>query len=403
MLSLNVSQFIAARLSKKNSEGYSSFITTVASIAVAISIAVMILAVSISRGYDSNIRQKIFGFQGHIQITDVSSKMGIQEEPLAKDSIFSTPLEKNWVQSINYYALKSGLIKTDDAIHGIMVKGVESDFNWQNFESFLVEGEFPNNNEEVLLSTAIRDLLGFEIGDKVRMYFIQEPIRARAPIVTGFYNTNMVELDEKMVFTHIDMIRSLNGWNDNQVGGVEITILDPENSSLRANDIQRNFTDYNKWVKSIDESNPEIFDWLNFLKTNQWIILILMAIVAIVNMVSMLLVIILERAKMIGVLKALGSSYSLIRNIFLRKSMQIILFGLLVGNLFGIGVGLLQQQFKFISLDPEMYFLSHVPVSIHIPTIIALNVATIFIVLVALLVPTLLIKRINPIEALRFN
>ena len=403
MLSLNVSQFIAARLSKKNSEGYSSFITTVASIAVAISIAVMILAVSISRGYDSNIRQKIFGFQGHIQITDVSSNMGIQEEPMAKDSIFSTPLEKNWVQSINYYALKSGLIKTDDAIHGIMVKGVESDFNWQNFESFLVEGEFPNNNKEVLLSTAIRDLLGFEIGDKVRMYFIQEPIRARAPIVTGFYNTNMVELDEKMVFTHIDMIRSLNGWNDNQVGGVEITILDPENSSLRANDIQRNFTDYNKWVKSIDESNPEIFDWLNFLKTNQWIILILMAIVAIVNMVSMLLVIILERAKMIGVLKALGSSYSLIRNIFLRKSMQIILFGLLVGNLFGIGIGLLQQQFKFISLDPEMYFLSHVPVSIHIPTIIALNVATIFIVLVALLVPTLLIKRINPIEALRFN
>lgn len=402
-IGLKLSQFIASRLSKKNSQAYSSFITSVAAVAVAISIAVMILAVSISRGYDLNIRKKIFGFQGHIQITDVSSNMGMQEEPMAKDSIFNRSIDEEWVQSVNYYALKSGLIKTEDAIHGIVVKGVEDEFDWQNFESFLVEGSFPESEEEIMLSTSIRDLLDFKIGDKVRLYFIQQPIRARAPIVSGFYNTNLVELDEKMVFTDIAMIRSLNGWTDQQVGGVEVSIRDPENSSLRAEDIQRNYTDYNKWVKSIDQSNPEIFDWLNFLKTNQWIILILMAIVAIVNMVSMLLVIILERAKMIGVLKALGSEYSLIRNIFLRKSMQIILFGLLAGNMVGLGIALLQQQFQLISLDPEMYFLSHVPVSIHIPTIIALNIATVLIVLLALLIPTLMIKRIHPIDALRFN
>ena len=401
---LNVSNFIASRLSKKNSQGYSSFITTVASIAVAISIAFMILAVTISRGYDQNIRKKIFGFQGHIQITDVSSTLGVEENPLNKTAIFKQPLQdEDWVKSINYYALKSGLIKTDDAIQGIIVKGVEDEFNWNNFQDFLIEGAFPKNKDEILVSTALRDLFQFKLGDKVRLYFIQEPIRARAPIISGFYNTNMVELDEKMVFTNIEMIRALNGWKDTEVGGVEITINDPEQSALRADDIQRNFTDYNKWVKSIDQSNPEIFDWLNFLKTNQWIILILMGIVAIVNMVSMLLVLILERSKMIGVLKALGSQYTLIRNIFLRKSMQIILFGLLFGNLFGLGLALAQQKFNLIALDPEMYFLSHVPVSIHWPTILALNIGTALVILASLLVPTLLIKRIHPIQALRFN
>lgn len=363
----------------------------------------MILAVSISRGYDLNIRKKIFGFQGHIQITDVSTNMGMEVKPLTKDSIFNKPLNEEWIKSVNYYALKSGLIKTDDAIHGIVVKGVEEDFDWQNFKSFLVEGKFPTNAKEIMLSTSLRDMLHFEIGDKVRMHFIQEPIRARAPIITGFYNTNLMELDEKMVFTHIDMIRSLNGWNDHQVGGVEISIAEPENASMRAETIQKNYTDYSKWVQSIDQTNPEIFDWLNFLQTNQWIILILMAIVAIVNMVSMLLVILLERAKMIGVLKALGGDYALMRNIFLRKSLRIILFGLIAGNLFGFGLALIQQHFKIISLNPEMYFLSHVPMSIHIPTVIALNIATVLIILLALLIPTLMIKRINPIDALRFN
>lgn len=364
----------------------------------------MILAVTISRGYDQNIRKKIFGFQGHIQITDVSSTLGVEENPLNKTAIFKQPLQdEDWVKSINYYALKSGLIKTDDAIQGIIVKGVEDEFNWNNFQDFLIEGAFPKNKDEILVSTALRDLFQFKLGDKVRLYFIQEPIRARAPIISGFYNTNMVELDEKMVFTNIEMIRALNGWKDTEVGGVEITINDPEQSALRADDIQRNFTDYNKWVKSIDQSNPEIFDWLNFLKTNQWIILILMGIVAIVNMVSMLLVLILERSKMIGVLKALGSQYTLIRNIFLRKSMQIILFGLLFGNLFGLGLALAQQKFNLIALDPEMYFLSHVPVSIHWPTILALNIGTALVILASLLVPTLLIKRIHPIQALRFN
>ena len=400
---LNVSNFIASRLSKKNSEGYSSFITTVASVAVAISIAVMILAVSISRGYDENIRKKIFGFQGHIQITDISSNMGVQQEPLHKDSIFHKELTADWVQSMNYFALKSGLIKTDDAIHGVVVKGVEDDFDWNSFESFLVEGEFPEDESEVMISTSLRDMLGFEIGDKVRLYFIQEPIRARAPIISGFYSTNLVELDDQMIFTSIETIRTLNNWSEKQVGGVEITIDDPANARLHAENIQRNYTDYNKWVKSIDQSNPEIFDWLNFLKTNQWIILILMGIVAIVNMVSMLLVIILERAKMIGVLKALGSPYSLIRNIFLRKSLQIIFVGLLFGNLAGLGIALTQKYAKIIQLDPEMYFLSHVPVSIHVPTIIALNIGTILIILLSLLVPTLMIKRIQPIQALRFE
>lgn len=400
---MNLSHFIAKRLSNRNSQGYSSFITRVASVAVAISIAVMILAVTISRGYDENIRKKVFGFWGHIQITDTKSNLGIEDVPLHKDSIFTKPLNESWVKSVNYYGLKPGIIKTEDAVQGIVVKGVEQDFDWSDFEGFIVKGEAPKDKDDVLISSALKKLLSFEIGDKLVVHFIQEPMRVRALTITGLYNTNLVELDEQIIFSSLENIRALNGWSEDEVGGVEIYVNDPINSSLHASDIQRNFTDYNKWVKSIDESNPEIFDWLNFLKTNQWIILILMGVVAIVNMVSMLLVIILERSKMIGILKSLGSPYSLIRNIFLRKALQIILFGLVIGNLFGLGLALIQKYAKILQLDPELYFLSHVPISIDIPTIILLNIGTVLIILFSLFVPTLMIKRVDPISVLRFE
>lgn len=400
---MNLSQFIASRLNQNSSQGYSSFITNVASVAVAISVAVMILAVTISKGYDVSIRKKIFGFWGHIQITDVSSNLNLDEKPILKDSLFTQELNKDYVKSVSYFALKSALIKTDSAIHGVILKGVEDDFDWSEFSDFLVEGVFPKTKNEVLISKGLAELLHLKIGDKLKLHFIQKPMRARAPKITGFYTTNLVELDEQIIFSSIETIRALNGWEKNQVGGVELFVKDPRYASVYAEDIQRNYTTYDKWVKSIDKSNPEIFDWLNFLKTNQWLILSLMAVVAIVNMVSMLLVIILERSKMIGVLKALGSPYSVMRNIFLRKALRIILVGLFFGNLIGIGLALIQHYFKPISLNPEMYFLSHVPVSISVLDILLLNIATVLVILLALFLPTLFIKRINPIQVLRFE
>lgn len=405
VLSLNVSQYIASRLSKGNQKGYSAFIIYVASVAVAISVAVMILSVSISDGYDKNIRKKIFGFWGHVQLTHTSKNLSLEEVPLNKESIFKKSLDTtSYVKTVNYFALKSALIKTDDAMYGIILKGVEDKFNWSAFYDFLEDGHFPKKKNEVLISTSLAKKMNVKVGDKLRVHFIQKPIRARAFIISGLYATNLAELDSQMIFGSIKTIQKLNQWTENQVGGVEVFVNEPEKSSIFAKDIQRNYVrGYDIWVKSIDQSNPEIFDWLNFLKTNQWIILTLMAVVAIVNMVSMLLVIILERSKMIGILKSVGASYSLIRNIFLRKAFRISLIGLCIGNLIGVGIAVLQDQFHLIKLDPEMYFLTHVPIYFNWFSILLVNLSTILVVLFSLLIPTLIIKRINPIEVLRFD
>lgn len=399
----SLSQFIASRLSVKNAESYSAFITRVAAIAVGISLAVMLLAISISQGYDHQIRKKIFGFWGHIQIEDAGSKLGLEAKPIHKDSIFTTTIDGDWIKDINFYALKPGLIKQDGELYGILVKGNSKDFNWQRFEDFIIEGRTPENRKEVLVSKILAKKLQLSIGDKVPLHFIQNPMRARAPKVSGIYSTNMVELDEQIIFSTIDMVQGLNGWSQDQVQGAELFIAQPEQSQAYAEYLQKGLVDYDKVVTSIERSNPEIFDWLGFLKTNQWLVLVLMGIVAIVNMMSMLLVLILERSKMIGVLKALGAPYTLLRNIFLRKALQIILFGLLLGNLFGLGLAFLQAKFKFIRLDPEAYFLNHVPVKIDLLSILLLNLATIAIILFSLLLPSLLIRRINPIQALQFE
>ncbi len=400
---MNVSNFIASRLSLLSKESYSALITRIAAIAVAISLAVMILAVSISDGYDKSIRKKIFGFWGHIQISDAASRLGLEAEPINKDSLFIQNLDQNWVESISYYAVKPGLIKQDNELYGMVVKGVSQEYDWANFSDFILEGQAPTNKKEVLVSKLVATKLGLNVGDKVQMHFIQQPIRARAPVVSGIYSTNMVELDEQILFSTIDLVQGLNGWEDDFVEGAELFVSSPEQASVYAEEIQTGYISYDKTVVSIEDTNPEIFDWLGFLKTNQWMVLILMGIVAIVNMMSMLLVLILERSKMIGVLKALGSNYQLIRNIFLRKALQIIIWGLILGNLIGLVLAGLQAKFKIIRLDPEAYFLSHVPVRISIPAILLLNLAAILIILASLLLPSLLIKRINPIQALRFD
>ncbi|MBX2846380.1 MAG: ABC transporter permease [Saprospiraceae bacterium] len=375
-----------------------------ATLAVAISLAVMIITVSVGKAFNENIRNKMFGFWGHIQLTNIASVPGVDERPLLKDSIFKADVsQEKWFQRYNTYALKPAIIKTKDAINGIVVKGVSDDFSWEAFEEYVIEGQVPAEKNEVLISKTIADRLDFKVGDKLRLFFIQKPPRARAPVISGIYNTNLVELDEQIVFTDISHIQKLNGWSENEVSGVEIFVDIPERSRYYADIVRNDYTDYQKLVQSLDETNPQIFDWLGIIKTPEYVILGLMTLVAIVNMASMLLVIILERTNMIGVLKAIGAPYSLIRNVFLHKAAYIILWGLLLGNLLGIGLAWIQQRFEVISLDPESYYLSVVPIHIHLPTILLLNLATILVILLALLLPSLMIKRVNPVQALRFK
>jgi len=364
----------------------------------------MIITVCIGKAFDQSIRDKIFGFWGHVQLTHVASQQGIDETPLHKDSLFTQDIANaKWFKSYNTYALKPGIIKTDDAINGIVVKGVGDNFKWDAFDKYLEEGTFPQEGKDVLISRTIANKLGFELGDKLITHFIQKPPRVRAFKISGIYNTNLVELDEQIIFTNISHIQKLNGWSSDEVSGVEIYVDVPERSSTYANEVRTDYVDYEKWVQSIDSTRPEIFDWLAIIKTPEYIILGLMVLVAIVNMVSMLLVIILERTNMIGVLKALGAPFNLIRNVFLHKAAYIITNGLLIGNVLGIGLAYLQKQFEIVKLDPESYYLSVVPIELNWVAIIGLNLLTMVVILASLLVPSFMIKRVNPVEALRFN
>ncbi len=375
-----------------------------AAIAVAISLAVMILAVSISDAFEKSIQEKVYGFWGHIQMTNITSKQGVDEVPLHKDSLFTADITlEPWLESYNTYALKPGIIKTDSAINGTVLKGISLDANTDHFKNYLIEGSWLKDKNHTVISQTVANKMKLKVGDKLKVYFIQEPIRSRALTIVGIYNTNLIEFDEQIAFVDISHIQKLNGWDENMVSGVEIFVDDADKAGEYAEIIRTEYADFNRWVQSMDSAHPQIFDWLNVIKINQKIVLTLMSLVAIINMMSMLLVIILERTNMIGILKALGARFSLIRNIFLNKAAYIILWGLIFGNLAGIGLAWLQIKFEFIKLDPKSYYLSVVPVEINWPMILLLNIGTMLIILLSLLLPSFMIRRVNPIKAIRFK
>jgi len=401
---LNLSRFIASRLGFGGQSSFSGFITKMAIAAVAVSLGVMLLTSSVSRAFNATIKDKVFGFWGHVQINHLGSQQEVDEIPMNIDSVFVNDVnELPWVKSVNSFAFKPGIIKTDENINGIVLKGVGSDFNWENFESYVVEGTVPSEKNHGLISTTIAKRLNLKLGDKLRIYFIQQPVRARAFTISGIYNTNLTEFDERILFVDLAHIQKLNGWEENEVSGIEIMVDDAFKAGPYAEEIRNNYVNYDKHVSSIDRSQPEIFDWLNVIKKNEQVILAMMILVALVNMISTLLVIILERTNMVGVLKALGAPYSTIQNIFLRRAMTITSIGLVLGNILGLGLAWAQKKFEFVSLDPESYYLDVVPITFHLPSIIILNVVTFLIILVSLMLPTLLIKRIDPIKAIIFK
>jgi lipoprotein-releasing system permease protein len=376
---------------------------------VALGIAIMLISIAVVIGFKNQIKDKVVGFVAPIHIQALNQNESIEETPFLFDSVLNARLSKPFITEMHKTANKAGIIKTDDEIQAVVLKGVDSDYNWNYIGSYLIDGEIPQyveneRSNDVLISNIIASKMNLNVGDPVRIWFVDQDLKARGRKfnVIGVYETGLQECDERYVYCDLNQIRRLNGWNNGEVGHLEIWV-----------DNEKNIDDYNEQIYysipthlvsyTAMETYPQIFDWLELQDMNVIIIIVLMLLVAGITIISMLLIIILERTSTIGLLKAMGASNGLIRSIFLKRSCRILLIGMAIGNVIGIGLCLIQKYTNLITLSPESYYLSAVPIELNIWNILALNIGTLILWILMLLLPTMLINNIRPSKSIRFE
>ena len=387
----------------------------IATLGVGIGLAVMIITVSVVLGFQHTIRDKVVGFGSHIQI---QNNLAFNSTDLysicMNDSLMKAVQRLKGVRHVERYALKQGILKTDDDFLGVVFKGIGPEYKLEFLRAHLLEGEMPSfsdakSSNKVLLSKMIADKMQLKVGDRVYAYFIDESVRTRRFTVCGIYQTNMTRFDENLCFTDLYTTVKLNGWEEHYVTGAEVLVDDFEHLDLTYEEVISNINrtldkDGNTLSsQTIYEAYPQVFTWLELLDINVWIILALMVCVAGFTMISGLLIIILERTQMIGVLKAIGARNSTIRHTFLWFAAFIIGQGLLLGNIIGLGVIFLQKATGFITLDPQTYYVSEAPMELNIPLIILLNIATLLICIFVLIAPSYLISHIHPAKSMRYE
>ncbi len=388
----------------------------IATIGVAIGLAVMIISVSVVLGFKHTIRDKVIGFGCHITVADF---LALQEErpyPICIDDSMMTVLKGvKGVKHVQRYAMKQGILKTDSDFMGVMFKGVAEEYDTTFIHQNMVEGTIPKfsskaSSNKILISRMTADKLKLKLGDKVFTYFIDNnDVRARKFSIAGIYQTNLTRFDKIICFCDLYTSVKLNGWEEGQVSGTELTVNDynllKETEDDVVRKVNRTTDKFGQTFSSstVEQMNPQIFTWLDLLDLNVWIILALMICVAGITMISGLLIIILERTNMIGVMKALGARNRTIRHTFLWFAVFIIGRGMLWGNIVGIGLIALQHYTGIVSLDPSTYYVSTVPVEFNFLIILAINIATLVVSVLALIAPSYLISFIHPAKSMRYE
>ena len=435
---MNLELFIVRKIAFSSRKSFSSFIIRIAIAAVALSLSTMIIATSMVNGFQQEIRNKVLSFWSHLEIVPFSLTNSLQEEGIYRYQDFYK--DKNLLpqaRHIQVTALKGGLLKTDDDFEGVVLKGVGDDFEWKNFMPYLKAGDIihsgmPGSEQDIIISKATADRLRLKLNDKIVVAFMGDRIRNRPFKITGIYETGLEDFDKKYVLVDIGVIQQLNNWGKDTVGGFEVFLNEQNLFKSRwkayaltlfgglmsketredmnmdpiekiGSEVYSQINNPKLDVQTIKNLNPGIFDWLDLQTMNELIILSLMIVVAVINMITALLILILERTNMIGIMKALGADNFSIRKIFLYYSAVIIGLGLLAGNIFGIGLCFLQQHFHLLKLPQESYYLSYAPVSMNLTWIAAINIGTVVITLLLLIIPSMLVSRISPVKAIRFE
>ncbi len=411
---LNYELFIARRIiaSKERKNSVSSPIIKISILAIAIGIVVMLFSVATGVGLQKKIKEKISGFNGDIQISNYDANNSkVTVTPVSRDQDFYPEFKSvPNVRKVQVYATKAGIIRTPNEFEGIILKGVDKDYDWSFFAEYLMDGKLPvfgdETSNEVLISAKTAARLGIKTGDDFHMFFVKDdPNQApnsRKFKVSGIFDSGFEEFDEAFIIGDIKHIQRINKWEADQIGGFELFVYDFD--KLR----ETGFEVYEQIDPSLNafttaEKFPAIFEWLGLFDTNIIVIIAIMILIAGINMITALLVLILERTQMIGILKALGNHNWSIRKIFLYNASFLIGKGLFWGNLIGVGLLMIQKYFGVITLNPETYYVNQAPVYLSIPTLIWINLGTLFLCVLMLIVPSFIVSKISPVKAIKFD
>ena len=416
---MNLPLFLAKRFfSTENDDKHhvSQPAIRIATAGVAIGLAVMIISVCVVMGFKHTIQNKVSGFGCDIQVAEFTTLQSPEQYPIViNDSVLNVLGHLQGIAHAQRFALKEGILKTDNDFLGIQFKGIAEEYDTTFIHNNMVSGRIPvfsgnKDSNQLLISKTMADKLQLKSGDRVFAYFInQNGVRTRRFTISGIYQTNLSLYDNVIAFTDLHTVVKLNGWEPDQATGAELTVINKQSEALAESQVidkvNRNVDRYGATYssKTIREINPQIFAWLDLLDMNVWIILALMIAVSGVTIISGLLIIILERTSMIGILKALGARNRLIRHTFLWFATFIIGRGLLIGNIIGIGLIVIQKFTGLVKLNPTTYYVNTVPVEINWLWIIALNIATLFICVFVLIAPSYLISHIHPAKSMKYE
>ena len=409
---MNIARYIAQRIAFNPQRTFSRFIIRLAIGATTLSVAVMLVALAFTNGFQYAISQKVFSFWGHIRVENYSPEGAnmAEEIPIQKnDTIVRLIGAYPGVYSIDAFGTKSAMLKTNEGIEGILFKGVEKDFHFQRLNAFLKKGHwvnFPDSgySHEIDLSEYTAAQLNLKVGDPLLIYFIQPnaPPRVRKLQLAGIYKTGIEEYDHNFALGDIRLIRRMNDWDSTLIGGYEVSVGDYRKMGA-TNDSIRNYLP-DRWnSQTIQQIYPNIFDWLNLQDMTKELTLVIMIVVAILNLITCLIILVLERVRMIGILKAVGSTDAVIQRIFLMHAGIITVWGIVCGNILGLGICWLQQAFGLVKLDEDAYYMAIAPVKVVAWQVAAVDGCTLLVCFLVLLIPVRLIRRISPVKAIRFN
>lgn len=410
----SVEIFIATRLSRESVKSKNHIMVSVATISVAISVAVMIVALSVIVGFKSEITSKIVGFNSHMTISNLDSNRSYSSYPISKNQPFIDNLrDLDGVESVSGFTIKSGVLENDKLLEGIVLKGVDSNFDTTFLSEALIDGKMLDldtdvKQKNIIISSTLANLLKIKLGDKARMMFIENPPRRDAFIVTGIYNTSMAEYDKIMIFTDIRNVNRLSGWGDDSLSGFDIRI---ENLELlpalksKVEDIVFSSTELDEMliVEDVAELNGAMFEWLNLQDLNVVVVSFIMLFVAGFNMISMILILLLEKRSMIGVFKTIGVRDSVIQKIFIFRALYVTVKGVLWGVFIGVSLCLIQQWFGVITLSESAYFMSEVPIIIKPMYIIFVALGSIVITTIIQIIPTFIVSKITPLQNVNYR
>lgn len=415
---MNWKLFIAKRIYRSNEGGkeVSKSAIRIAMSGIAIGLAVMLVSVAVVIGFKHEVRDKVVGLGADLVITNFDAQKSYETIPVeASDSLLMELRSIAGIKHVQRYSTKPGMIMTGEDFLGMVLKGVSDEYDWTFLQKHLLEGEIPvftdtTSTNRVLLSKTIANKLKLQLGDKLHTYYVEgKNVRARRLQVAGIYQTNFTLFDDLFLITDMYTVNRLNAWKKGQVSGIELDLQDGNRLEEMKEivhekvDMQTDRYGNTYYTQSVEDSNPQIFAWLDLLDMNVWVILVLMTGVAGFTMISGLLIIILERTNMIGVLKALGADNLSIRKIFLNFAVLLIGKGMLWGNLIGLAFCFIQSEFNLFKLDPVTYYVDHVPVEMNWGIFLLLNICTLLVSVLMLIGPSYLVTRIHPAKSIRFE